>query len=369
MPSHQASLIKGCLPVRLKLPSLVRADQNEETFFYVREHRTAQDDPTKSKKDATGSTLFVANAPVVPGITTKMLLKSLLGRYADISRVTVVENPRQSSQKAADAATPQHTGTMSSHYQSSSSSYWTLKAKDPTFLAPVFSEGKFAHVVFRTPKDMRRTMRGLQDIMQSSNDDDADNDLPGLTLEKIEIQTLSDATKRQYAKETNRSVANDEQHDFDVIEEDDLEHDDEPQGILAIAAQYRASCNTLDRSMLMEECNAVMQAYEDAEEEKKRVQEAAKANPDDDGFITVSYSSAVGSKVDLEQNTTGPNRRKGAMRSRKKKEVSGTDELTDFYRFQRKDNRKRTLDDLRKQFDEDLQKVKKMKGDRQYRPF
>ena len=121
----------------------------------------------------------------------------------------------------------------------------------------------------------------------------------------------------------------------------------------------------------MEECNAVMQAYEDAEEKKRLAQEAAKAAPDDDGFITVSYSNAVGSKVEFEQSATAttPSRRKGNKRSRKKKEAVGSGQLKDFYRFQRAESRKRTMEDLRRKFEEDVRKVKRLKEEKEYRPF
>ena len=122
---------------------------------------------------------------------------------------------------------------------------------------------------------------------------------------------------------------------------------------------------------MLEECNAVMQAYEDAEDAKKRAQAAAKAQPDDDGFVTVSYSNAVGSKSELEQSVTAttPSRRKGNKRTRKKKDAVGAQQLDDFYRFQRKESRKRTMDELRKQFQLDLEKVKRLKEEKQYRPF
>ena len=121
----------------------------------------------------------------------------------------------------------------------------------------------------------------------------------------------------------------------------------------------------------MEECNLVMQAYEDAEEAKRRAQEAQKAEPDGDGFVTVSYSSNVGSKIEFEQSATAttPSRRKGNKRNRKKKEAVGSGELQDFYRFQRSDTRKRTMMDLRRQFEEDVRKVKRLKEEKEYRPF
>jgi ribosomal RNA-processing protein 7 len=112
-----------------------------------------------------------------------------------------------------------------------------------------------------------------------------------------------------------------------------------------------------------------MQAYEDDEEAGRRAREVAKTQPDDDGFVTVNYSEAVGDRTELENVTTGASRRKGNKRSRNKKTGTGADELEDFYRFQRKENKKRTLEDLRKQFEDDLHKVKRLKEERQYRPF
>jgi ribosomal RNA-processing protein 7 len=157
-------------------------------------------------------------------------------------------------------------------------------------------------------------------------------------------------------------------------EEDDESDDHEANkkiGIFAIAERYHSSANRMSRAELLEECNAVIQAYEDSEEEKKRAQEVARLEADEDGFVTVSYSAAVGSKNELDESMdpTSHSRRKGNKRSRGNKKVSGSEELTDFYRFQRRDNRKRSLEDLRTQFKEDLKRVKRMKEDRQYRPF
>ena len=144
------------------------------------------------------------------------------------------------------------------------------------------------------------------------------------------------------------------------------------RGILKVAQRYRASLNAIsDRKALLDECNTVMQNYEDAEEAQRLEREGAANQPDDDGFVTVSYSNAVGSQVELEESAAGatPSRRKGNKRSRKKKEGVGSKELEDFYRFQRRENKKRTLEDLRAQFEEDLRRVKRMKEDRHYKPF
>lgn len=360
--SSSVPLIKGYLPVRLLLPPTWTTEYHDETYFYVREHQArsstaAVDDETTSTPSKRKSTLFVANAPVVPGVSTKILLQSLFGRFADVARVTVVQNPR------GDHHSSDNNNTSSSK---DTSLQWCTKFHDPTFLPPIYSEGKFAHIVFETPKSMKKALRAMQDAMKKASGKEKKGARPGLVLEKIEIQTLADETSRIYREERRKDLGMSSDDDEDVAM-------DEATGIYAVAARYRATCAELSRDKLLEQCNKVMQEYEDAEETKKRAQDLARSQPDDDGFITVSYSGAVGSQVDLEvsKHATGntPMRRKGNMRSRKKKEANGSKELEDFYRFQRRENKKRSLEDLRAQFEEDLRRVKRMKEERHYRPF
>jgi ribosomal RNA-processing protein 7 len=368
----------------------LKKDKNEdETFFFVREHRgkdSSSDTVTNTAKSGTGSTLFVANAPVVPAISTKVLLKSIFGRFADVLRVTVVQNPR-----AAAATVEEGEQSSLSTINSSSAFFWSENNDyfHPTFLPPILSsnEGKYAHVVFASTKEMKKAKKALEDLMSDrrhrksskktkKDDHEEENILPALELDRIEIQTLSDESLRQWEEHREKVLLGNNEDD-----DPDRDHDYEKSsfrssesaqtGVLAVASRYRESCKLLSRSRLLEECNTVMQNYEEAEEAKRRAQEIAKSQPDEDGFVTVSYSSAVGSKVDLEESITAttPGRRKGNKRSRKKKEAIGSQELKDFYRFQRRENRKRTMEDLRKQFDEDLKRVKRLKEEKQYRPF
>lgn len=423
-------LIKGYLPVRLRLPkipqlavaqavhdhedhSTVLSTTTEETYFYVREHQQQQG-ATSKKADAhgvsspttgSGCTLFVANAPVVPGISTKLLLRSLLGRFADVTRVAVVSNPRRHGGSGGETTTTTTTtsiimGGEDALLSSSSLGSWTDKViARPSFLPPVLSEGTYAHVIFATPKEMKKAKKALEDLMSGSvsgtpgsaskrrnhkkrshqsilNEDAEMNESslpPALTLDSIEIQTLSDESMRQFHEARRRTMGNND-NDDDLDDDDD--DDDQAtrknlSGVLAIAQRYRDSCKLLSRDKLLEECNAVMQAFEEAEEAKRLTQGAARSQPDDDGFVTVSYSNAVGSKSELEESVTAttPSRRKGNKRTRKKKDAIGSQQLQDFYRFQRKEGRKRSMEDLRKQFQVDLQKVKRLKEEKQYRPF
>jgi ribosomal RNA-processing protein 7 len=331
MPAS-AQLIKGYLPVRLKL------GENDETFFYVREHQGRKNNNNNNKQ---GATLFVANAPIVPGISTKILLQSIFGRYAEIARVSVVPNPRQSQQQDISS--------------SEVCASWSDKVSDPSFLPPIYSEGKYAHVLFESSKTLKKTMNALHEVMN-----DPRNKKGGLTLERIEIQTLADETVNQYRRNFNKQSG---------LEESDNEEEERQSGVLAVAQRYRQSCRLLSRAKLIEECNEVMAAYEQAEEKKRQAQEALKEQPDEDGFVTVSYSS--GAVTDELEESMAPNsmRRKGNKRSRKKKEATGSSELQDFYRFQRRQNKRRSLEDLRTQFEEDLKKVKRMKETDRYRPF
>lgn len=355
--------IKGYLPVRLQL------SKNDETFFFVREHHAGKSSSTTNVKP--GCTLFVANAPVVPGISTKILLRSIFGRYSssdgssgEIVRVTVVQNPRQRQEEQEKEA--------SIHYY-----YEDWSSTKVTSLPPIHCEGKFAHIVFRSSKVLKRTMNELGNIMKQKFKNEKDNK-PGLILDRLELQTLADETSSQYQQSMLSQNHNDNYHndhsDNNSDEDGSITHN-VPMGIHAVAERYKNSrSQLLNRTRLLEECNVVMESYEKAEEEKRKSQETAKEQPDDDGFITVSYSTAVGSKAELEESVTATTaatirRKAGNRRSRKKKEATGSSELKDFYRFQRKENKKRTLDELRTQFEEDLKKVKRMKEENQYRPF
>lgn len=402
-----AHLIKGYIPVRLRLPhqtQLLRRrdgddDDTDETFFFVREHqgKTIDNVETSETERKRGTTLFVANAPIVPGVSTKLLLKSIFGRFADVTRVTAVQNPRAAAAAAA-ANEDGETGITDDIPTSTMSSLlaWSDKQAmfQPTFLPHLLSatEGKYAHVVFSSAKEMKKAKKEIEDLMSNSagnasrrrskgrknnkKGDEQQKQHHSLILDKLELQTLSDESLRQREESLRKALKEDDFDDFDnTAGNDDIDSNSTTRkhsGVLAVAQRYRESCKFLkSRSNLMEECNVVMQAYEDAEEAKRRAQEDAKAEPDDDGFVTVSYSNAVGSKIDFEQSVTAttPSRRKGNKRSRRKKETIGSGELKDFYRFQRSDNRKRTMEDLRRQFEEDVRKVKRLKEEKEYRPF
>ncbi|KAL3939901.1 MAG: hypothetical protein SGBAC_005454 [Bacillariaceae sp.] len=446
-----APLIKGFLPVRLQL------SKDDETFFYVKEHQsggknnaydaegsTGNSNNNNSNKTKPGCTLFVVNAPIVPGVSTKLALRSLLGRYADVSRVTVIPNPRHNSRRRRGNDSSNHNKADESSLPLTveSLALWSDKVTLPTFLPPIYHEGKYAHVVFASPKGLKKTMQELHRVMSSSSssssdinnnaiqkknktktkkkktsthqtsdsDDGDENDgcdeeeaLPCLTMDRLEIQTLADETVAQYEREEHErrhgkgSLENghDDDEDFEDYDEEGnplskkskaKTKDTPTQGALAVIKRYRDSSQSLSRAELLAECNRVMGEYEEAEQAKRKAHQEAKDGNmvDDDGFVTVSYSSnnmaASGTteggihnllEESITTTTTSHSRRKVAPRRRNnvKKNNGGSSELQDFYRFQRKEYKKRTLDQLRTQFEDDLRKIKKMKEGHQYRPF
>jgi ribosomal RNA-processing protein 7 len=426
-----APLIKGYLPVRLRIPptpTLKRIDPGEdkedqyyfeETYFYIREHRgsTAGNDGTDNsnkKHKSTSSnnnnnnnnnaTLFVANAPIIPNVSTRLLLQSIFGRFANVKRVTVVPNPRGTSNEESSLS-----------ISSISSTEWTPISHllHPSFLPPLASqqEGKFAHVVFASSKDMKQCKKALEHIMSSgkqlqqhnnkknnktnNNNNNKDNKF-FLQLDELEIQTLTDQSLRQAQAQRQQLLHiqndDDDDSDSDHLLEDETKEDaatgaasstkkrkTPPQtgGVLAVAQRYRDSLRLISRERILQECNAVMAEYEQAEEAKRHAIAAAKTKPDDDGFVTVTYNTAVGSKMDLEQTVTGHNdhnhrRKSGQKRSRSRKQKQQQQQqqgLPDFYRFQRKEQRQRTMDELRQQFQQDLDRVQRLKEEKQYKPF
>mmetsp|Transcript_9479 Transcript_9479/g.14573 ORF Transcript_9479/g.14573 Transcript_9479/m.14573 type:complete len:363 (+) Transcript_9479:94-1182(+) len=362
MPSAKSSsgavLIKGYLPIRLTIPS-PDGTELDDTFFYVKEHHGATASDEK-KKRTPSTTLFVANAPFLPGISTKVLLSSLFGRYADVARVTVVQNPRSA-------------GGGESTTSTSTTAWIDQTSKYPSFYyGTIESEGKFAHVVFKSNKDMKKALRCVRDAMsQDGKKHKGAADLPGIQLSRLHIQTLVHESMKVQGLVKGEIDHGDDDDDDENLENEEIDSARQTlTGILAVADRYRSSYRDLSRSALLEECNDVMESFEDAEEADRLAREAASAEPDDDGFVTVTYASQnVGSKREMEQHVGGGNKRKAHKRSRKKKDVTGKSELQDFYRFQMKESRKRNVQDLRKRFEEDLAKVKKMKEDRQYRPF
>lgn len=237
-------------------------------------------------------------------------------------------------------------------------------------------EGKFSHVVFACAKDVKRAVKAIGKLMASDVDDDGLP--PAAKVGALELQELAEASTKLLKREQAREFAAPAHVEDDS---DSEEEDDEPKkkkkkvktGIHALADRQKSLY--VKRRHLMEACNAIMEQYEDAEEEAEARARAAASQPDDDGFVTVVSTKGPAVAADLEEDEIGAGapigegRRKGSKRKRKKKEARGSSELKDFYRFQTKETRKKGLQELRERFEADLAKVKKLKEEKAYRAF
>ena len=95
-----------------------------------------------------------------------------------------------------------------------------------------------------------------------------------------------------------------------------------------------------------------MTAYAAQEASRARALARQRQEPDEDGFITVTRGGR-----------TGPARQEEAQELAKKQKEKQKG-LEDFYRFQTREKRKEKAGELIKKFEEDKEKVKKMKEKR-----
>lgn len=114
-----------------------------------------------------------------------------------------------------------------------------------------------------------------------------------------------------------------------------------------------------DKAELQASIDSFMAAFNSVEEAKIREAKRARNMPDEDGFVTVTRGGR-----------TGPARREDAEEARRKeleKEEEKRSSMSDFYRFQGRERRKKEQAELVKQFEEDRMRVEKMKAERRGR--
>jgi len=351
--------IKGYFPLRLLLPSSATTtpsnpletsesqspkDSYYTTFCFLKEN-------VNKTGHSNSSTLFVTNCPSVPGIPTQTFLRALFQRFGDVETVVVVPNPRRGAGGGG--------GAMADDTENvSAAKLWTdtvqssLASSDGRFVNESGEScGKFAHVQFTSGTELKRALkmmtRGENAVVFASTDLEA--------LRETETTT----------EETDGLVV----------------------GAEALLQRYQS--RIMSRTDLTHNCNQVMLAFETMEEEAQRQRDETAAQEqqvDADGFITVSYGApTVGSKLDLDNDAGGRNLanfednnkagygRKVKLGSRKRKKQSqgditrGSVELQDFYRFQSRENKKRGVQELRQRFEQDLEKVKRMKDQKKMR--
>lgn len=103
-----------------------------------------------------------------------------------------------------------------------------------------------------------------------------------------------------------------------------------------------------------------MRNFEESELAEKRERERRSREADEDGFIMPKVRSKKKRKA-------ADKRGNGDVRTRSKKVK--THELKNFYRFQIREEKVKKLDELRKKFEHDKEKIAVMKAQRKFKPF
>lgn len=104
-----------------------------------------------------------------------------------------------------------------------------------------------------------------------------------------------------------------------------------------------------EKTVLLESVNAFMTSFAEREASETRAQARRRQEPDADGFITVTKGGR-----------TGPARQEAAQELAKKQKEKQKG-LDGFYRFQMREKQKARAGELARKFEEDKQKVRKMR--------
>lgn len=110
---------------------------------------------------------------------------------------------------------------------------------------------------------------------------------------------------------------------------------------------------------LLEEVNSYMKDFEEQEALAKLEKERLLNEADEDGFMPVKNRNKRKRVVEERRGS-------GNKRERKPKKPM---ELKNFYRFQIREDKMKQLETLRKKFEEDKERVAKMKEQRKFKPF
>jgi len=113
---------------------------------------------------------------------------------------------------------------------------------------------------------------------------------------------------------------------------------------------------------ILEDVNSFMKTFDESVGKKKEEDEEM-GEADEEGWITVTSSS----KLQKSKVKKSDDLHKLDKKGRKKK--NKTKELKNFYAHQMKDDKINQIKELRAKFEEDKQKIAKMKADRKFRPF
>jgi len=344
--------IKGYLTVRVTFPIVTTHSgtpipSTQHTFFYLKEHIPVQ-------PQCEHHTLFITNVPVYPGIRSRILLKSILEPYGTIESVVIVKSLSANKNSSSLKCVREEYDNIIDENIDGSLNFFS---KDIEY--EWYFEGKFAYVKFSSTLEMKQA---LQTLVSNSC---RTKEWSGCSIEikntKVqELQLLSCQLFEKYKATLLHTMkfSNDNKSDVKV------------SAIYNHVETLKLS--QISQTLLKNSCNEMMKIYDDQEEKRKK-QHSIKNQPDSEEFTKVSYSNELNNMEEryvLGESAETSHQRRGIKRSRKKRSISkGSDIHKDFYRFQRKEHKKKKFEELQSQFQEDLRKVAQMKEKKYFQPF
>jgi len=123
--------------------------------------------------------------------------------------------------------------------------------------------------------------------------------------------------------------------------------------------------NETDPKQLLASADSSMSQYDAAMQALEDARNMAQNEVDEDGFTTVvsTKHKKKGANTVNVADLDPTHRGKGRLK-KKKKEL-----LEDFYSFQSRESKRDRLVKLREQFEEDKQRIEKMKSERRFKPY
>ncbi|KAJ5621990.1 Ribosomal RNA-processing protein 7 [Penicillium herquei] len=296
--------VEGYLTLPLQFPATPIFPQPATHYLYIRPHEPRIPDP-----DSTRS-LFIVNTPID---TTETHIRHLFGKQLAAGRVASVQFEDVPTKKAGVAAA---------------------------------TESNLSH---RNKKRKRATADDLQSTLDQIN-------LPETwdrKLHKSGTHAIVVFADRASMEASLKAVAKAVKKGSSIIWGEGIPEDRVPAlGIRRYRTHDRARYPA--RSEVLSAVNDFMTVFAEVSEARKREETRKLAEPDEDGFVTVTHGPKLNSVAREEEMRE--------LVERQKKKAEG---LEDFYRFQSREKRKEKQQELLRQFGEDkkkLQEIKMRKG-------
>jgi ribosomal RNA-processing protein 7 len=297
---RDAPEVEGYITLPLQLPSIPTYPLPATHYLYIRPHEPRIPDPDSSRS------LFIVNTPID---TTETHLRDLFGKQLAAGRVSSVQFEDVPTKK--------------------------------TNVAPA-TENNLSH---RSKKRKRVTADDLQSQLDEIT-------LPSTwdrQLQKSGAHAIVVFADRASMEASLKAAAKAARKGTTIVWGEDVSKDRVPAlGLQRYLSHERRRYPA--RRELLTAVNDFMTVFAQVSEARKREEAKKYAEPDEDGFVTVTNGPKLNSVAREEEMKE--------LIAREKKKAEG---LEDFYRFQSREKRKERQQELLKKFDEDKRKLADIK--------